>query len=957
VRNYFREYVVNRCSLSDQPAPREVKSLPFGGGIWAWTGNLLDCFRDSPYLTESAYRSLRSDFTKDISKLSAAPLATELGLYRLRGALKGSTAEERYDYFVQENLLNHQHLLFSEYTELENTINQLIFFWIQNVHEFLDHLENDFPLLQERLGRGRPLGAISELAMNMGDSHQNGKRVILCSFEGGQKCVYKPKDIRISAAFQDLLEKINALSLFLPLRNYQVLARKEYGWEEYVSEKTCKTPEEVENYFFRGGMLLCLYYLLGGTDLHNENIIPAGDSPYIIDNEALFHAHIPTLKGLRWPKANITTILSTGLLPTFAHGLTKMDRTDVSGLGARQGQISPYPFLVWQDIDTDRIQQVYAYKEYSVKQVSLNKKAVLPENYVAQIVNGFKSIYNLVDANKDTFRDWIDTFANYPVRCIVKTTGFYSLLQEKLFSPSSFLNSVERKKILSHLHHYLEVSLRNTPFNLDPILEEEEKALLVGDIPWFHTHPKQKDLYCGKTPLIRDFLPRTALDCVHERLQKWGEKDCSLQERLIRGSFLIKERAVHAPNFLVPPKTGEDIDSKKLLEVVEAIAAHVKDSAILHKDGSCDWIALRADDSTDQYSLQPLTIDLYSGKMGIALFFAALASCGHGKWEEVALCTMEDIRQTLQNSPLQLFEELGVGGMTGASGLAYGLLTIGKLLKMPTLVEESAQFLSSLTIEVLQGDKNYDVIRGTAGLILVLLASYSYKKDLRLLELAIRAGDHLCSQAILKKPGKAWDNPDHSQSLLGFSHGTAGCAFALLRLFEHAPNPSYRETALEALAYERNHFSPEMQNWPHFGSEDKVRNSVAWCHGAGGVGLSRLALRGALADDPILEEEIQIALSAVQKASESQFICDLCCGTLGHIEFLCEAHKIYTGQGLQLSAERLVAQVVEHTQKNFGSDYDAIADISLMKGKVGVGYTLLRYLYPGSQLPQILLLT
>src|ERR671915_222589 len=90
------------------------------------------------------------------------------------------------------------------------------------------------------------------------------------------------------------------------------------------------------------------------------------------------------------------------------------------------------------------------------------------------------------------------------------------------------------------------------------------------------------------------------------------------------------------------------------------------------------------------------------------------------------------------------------------------------------------------------------------------------------------------------KHGIGWNNEGAiTRPLTGFSHGTAGIAWALLELAALTGEEHFRKAALDAIAYERDLFSPEAGNWPHLG-DDNNPFWVTWCHGAPGIGLARL---------------------------------------------------------------------------------------------------------------------
>lgn len=120
--------------------------------------------------------------------------------------------------------------------------------------------------------------------------------------------------------------------------------------------------------------------------------------------------------------------------------------------------------------------------------------------------------------------------------------------------------------------------------------------------------------------------------------------------------------------------------------------------------------------------------------------------------------------------------------------------------------------------------------------------------------------------------------PFEDRPLTGFSHGNAGIALSLLRLAAVSGERRFHQAALAAMAYERSRFSPEAKNWPDLRRLDVPAQSsqtshegvhrfmVAWCHGAAGIGLARLASLPYL-DDAALRQEIAAALQTTLEHS------------------------------------------------------------------------------------------
>jgi lantibiotic modifying enzyme len=188
------------------------------------------------------------------------------------------------------------------------------------------------------------------------------------------------------------------------------------------------------------------------------------------------------------------------------------------------------------------------------------------------------------------------------------------------------------------------------------------------------------------------------------------------------------------------------------------------------------------------------------------------------------------------------------------------------------------------------------------------------------------------------------------------SHGAAGFAYALASLSAATGREEFAKAASECIAFENSSFDAERTNWPDLrgGSEPSWR--CQWCHGAPGIGLARIATarRGRL-DTDVLMADIQKALAGVERGWPHP-VDTLCCGTLGSIEFLCEASDALVRPDLRDLASRRLLSVLE-TARSTG-DYrwntgDRRFNLGLFRGLAGIGYTLLRQV--DGSLPNVLI--
>jgi lantibiotic modifying enzyme len=105
----------------------------------------------------------------------------------------------------------------------------------------------------------------------------------------------------------------------------------------------------------------------------------------------------------------------------------------------------------------------------------------------------------------------------------------------------------------------------------------------------------------------------------------------------------------------------------------------------------------------------------------------------------------------------------------------------------------------------------------------------------------------------------------------------------------------------------------------------------------------------------VLTADVQSAVESTKAAWPSS-VDTLCCGTLGSIEFLCEAGDLLGRNDLRDLAKRQMAVVVQ--QASATGDYrwnsgERRFNLGLFRGVAGVGYSALRQIDPS--LPNVLI--
>jgi lantibiotic modifying enzyme len=197
-----------------------------------------------------------------------------------------------------------------------------------------------------------------------------------------------------------------------------------------------------------------------------------------------------------------------------------------------------------------------------------------------------------------------------------------------------------------------------------------------------------------------------------------------------------------------------------------------------------------------------------------------------------------------------------------------------------------------------------------------------------------------------------------AHALNGMSHGAAGFAYALAALAAATGRDDFAAAAADCLAFENSSYDAGRHNWPDLRGEEPLW-PCQWCHGAAGIGLARVATarRGGdnAARDEFLAADIRHALEGAERGSPMP-VDTLCCGTLGNVEFFCEAAAAIDRADLrELAAQRLKAMVdrAAATGDYRWNSGKRQFNLGLFRGLAGVGYTLLRQI--DRSLPNVLI--
>ena len=896
-------------------------------------------------------------------------LILELNVARHQGSLQGETPEARFQDFVgglrQKEVVIR---LFQEYPVLARQITLQITHWLNFSREFLEHLCADWESLKATFADNGDLGQLTEITSGAGDSHRDGRSVLIARFSSGVRIVYKPKPLAVDVHLQELIGWLNQHGNHPPFRILKIIDRVSYGWVEFVAAEACTSAVEVDRFYQRQGGYLALLYVLQATDFHFENLIAAGEHPVLIDLESLLHpqlehSELTASEHLAAEKMN-SSVLRVGLLPQRIWFSADNDGLDLSGLGATKGQLTPQGVPYWKQAGTDEMHIARRRMEMPEGQhrPSLNDDEVNLMKYSEAITTGFTSVYKTLLGHRDELlaaNGPLASFATDEVRAILRPTKIYGELLHEGYHPDFLRDGLDRERFFDRLW----LPVEQQPY-LTRIIPAERQDLENGDIPMFTTCPNSCDLWTSSRQRITDFFKESGLTRVQRVLRRMSDADLAQQVWFIRASFTslsMDSAASGWSGYQVTESHSTTADREQVLAEACAIGNRLEQMALQDKD-DVTWIGLALLNERT-WSLHPMGADLYGGVPGVALFLAYLGFIsGNERYTLLAEKAVTTVRRQIARIR-DLFPS--IGGFSGWGGLVYTLTHLGVLWRRPSLLSEAEELVEQIVVGI-ERDEDIDILSGAAGSIAALRGLYQHVRSARIISVATACGDRLLARARKFERGIGWPSriaPE--EPLAGFSHGAAGIAWALLQLNELTGKNGFREAAISGMEYERSLFSPEAGNWRDLRKLDKSDSATAenrsggtfitaWCHGAPGVGLGRLHSLNQV-NDAAIQTEIKIAIKNTLTYGFGQNH-SLCHGDLGNLDFLIQAAEILKDAELQAEVDRRAAIVLESMKHGWLCGVPmGVETPGLMIGLAGIGYGLLRLVEP-TRVPSVLVL-
>lgn len=842
---------------------------------------------------------------------------------------------------------------------------------------FLDHLNDRYPCLHERLSRalnaqrlaiealverfiadrhllahlpGHPQGRLTALRLGQGDLHGGGQSVARLSLESGE-VIYKPRSLRIDGILETFLARIfgdDPQRIRVPA----VLERGDYGWAAFIAHRYCDNSEELRVFYRNLGHWLAVLRLLGGTDIHQENLIACGPVPVVIDVESLF-SMLPRAEPSPYGDAYDTaaelirnSVLRTGIVPYRAPALGFFG-VDMSAAGALPGQQPQvHAPVIAQEGTTDARLQIIDIDVLPAQ----NHPSPDPDvsNYWNHISEGFIDVtarLRRLDADRELVPLLAD-FEGCQARDIRRATQAYVEIGRMLWHPASLYDeakAVERARDLLTRNAAVAPQAPSTPAEITAEIDD----LRYGDVPIF------------AAPLTRKRIDEAVAD--------WRAMRLELEELTVRSALVAThlnlsddqpedDRAVR--RYAARHPHADCLDERRRKLAAEAVERLLRLS-VRGKDGSITWITPEVNRAG--WQVQPLATDLYFGLGGVVIALAGyLHESAHGRADPVAdvEAALDGSLRVLQAMESDEKQELS-GGFTGYGAQIWTWLTLYDLEPRREWLARAVRFAEALENLGFESDKAFDILGGASGAILPLLGLADATGDRRWLALAAHAADHLEATAVIHGGSAHWPTMRTPDPIGGFAHGSMGIAWSLARLVlagagSDADRARWTALADRGFRLQAEQFDETAGNW--FITQQGVRRESFhnWCYGSVGIGMAAGDLYARSGDAKYLPTLRRAVAAARDKWGSSHTLCH---GDFSLWELLLRAPG-WDPEGCPPEpvhpAARVVSAIEEHGGIVGGMARDAFTP-GLMTGLAGAIHSLNR-MHPDCTLPSPLLL-
>ena len=833
-----------------------------------------------------------------------------------------------------------QTYIFIKYPYYKIHIDKIFESLVKNFENILVDLDNDTKeLLQSKFINCTELVKID---FGLGDFHSNLKATCILQFEDGCKLLYKPRKVNTEIFFNNFIKTLeNILDLSINVKIPEFILKDNYSWHKFIEYSFSEKKHNYDKYFDNIAFLLTMGYILNSRDFIYDNIIIYEDKLYLIDIECLLSTNIEkkSIFQSQIDKKLNNSVLNCGVLPIPYDSYNK--NRSISALFANENLDNfhlPQKNLLPLEIDIKGATIIgEAFENYMIIIFEKREKILKSlENYSSDI--NLRLLYHSTDLYSNLINELI--IPEY----LQDISGFKSLIM------SSFVGETKNFK----------TSILNQLINLD--------------IPFYYSNTNE-EIIDGTGKFLKKSKKSSfdyAIKLTYKKLIALDLDHISLNKKLIIDSIKIeldKKHKIFEDNFIFIKNKENVINLNKmqLLKASENVACQLIDESY-SSNGEVTWITKTLNSADSSYQLNTLGPDLYDGDAGLEIFFKMLGRYSRNK-------ELKKISNIIKNKNNKLYDK----ALTSESiilkdfDLSTFIFPASNLLgtmyniegNNSALLESQLGKIFNLINNNISEVKNWDYLQGTSSLLDKLLDIKSSNLKLNVLiiqelNLAINLLiNNLLDNITNLKEGVAWNfimdinGTNYDNYLTGFSHGVSGIMFVLTKA-----KVILNDSRLDIIIRKAHQFEKSLfinNGWLDNRLGDRLNDMNSWCHGSGGVALSKLLLLN-YTNSKEYEAELRVATENISNLEKLNH--GLCHGSMGNLEILAASDNYFKENRytnlINNFLEDLSSNIIEGKIPRV-SENGAINLTGMFVGKTGVGYQLMRF-YDWEKVPSIICL-
>ena len=449
-------------------------------------------------------------------------------------------------------------------------------------------------------------------------------------------------------------------------------------------------------------------------------------------------------------------------------------------------------------------------------------------------------------------------------------------------------------------------------------------CLSHGDIPYYEYHLNDKKLYSGMGDELGEYFEEAPINSLLKKIDDLNEADMKKQQRYMQtalelmpssrekyenGTYYVSENPISLCN-----KETKNKYNRQIEQLIERV---IEEAVWNQERTEVNWCQTKL--STEKqmtWNIGAMGMYLYSGLAGMLLLFHELKQFSYSEKVEEIYYTLQKMLFRYSDKGMESINNLqsdATGAYDGESSIVYAYLILyekSKDIRYLKYAEQHVQIVEKL----IDRDKRYDMLSGNAGAAYVLLKLYKHTGNSQYLYIAEQAIEILQKNSEKQQKGIGWRIVDDLPPMSGMAHGNAGILMPVIELWKETRKKKYKEMAEEIWQYEESLYDVNIQNWldVRCGSSDEEQiGAVAWCHGAGGILISRIYCN-ALVDDEMwkkrFEKDISRAYEKLKRywKRDSWSLCHGICGNLWILNQIDEFMDININECIKLLPQEIL---------------------------------------------------